>query len=124
MKNSNLNSGKVLSSYNFINQDSVALQCTPDGKWPNGYDLWLYDISMGRGNGYGQYKLCVSVQFNSEMHNFRKHSTDSELWDELHSDDLTDERKEEILTSIFESVMQDNEGKIMDIVEEILAEEE
>lgn len=110
--------GIILTQYSFINDESVALQCTVDGHWPT-YDLWLYDISMGRGNGYGQYKLTVKVQYNSEMHTFTEHSADSQLWDELHDDNLMDERKEEILTSIFESVMQANQNKIEDIEFEI-----
>ena len=123
MTNANKKIGKILSQYSFINDADIAIQCTTNGHHPS-FDLWLYDIAMNRGDGYGQYKLSVQVQYNNEMKKFTKHTTNSVLWCELNNSyELTEDRKNEILAYIFVEVMEANADEILEIEEEILEQE-
>lgn len=112
----------ILSQYNFINQESIVRNCTSDGSCP-AYGIWLYDIGMGRSSGYGQYSMKVMLQLDGTMHTFSKHSTDSELFDNLKSAEIGSEEYESIMTGIFEDVMEANQDRLPEIEQEIKEED-
>ena len=118
--------GNILSAYRFISESEIELMCTSTGVNVNHNDIYLYDIGMGHDGGYGQYKLHVAIDFNGEKYDFYKHSTNSILYDELNSADYDSEEWQSLMTSIFQSVMEDqsNTDKLADIEESIKEEEE
>ena len=116
--------GNILSQYDFISQKQIIDYCTTSIKNEHPkYNIWLYDIGMGKSGGYGQYNMIVKVQFNKEMKTFTKHSTDSQLYD-AYQEGKDSDKYENILTQIFEEVMDYNEDKLYEIESELEESEE
>lgn len=40
-------------------------------------------VSMERASGYGQYRICIDINFEGSKYARRLPSTDSQLWDDL-----------------------------------------
>ena len=116
--------GNILSAYRFISESEIELMCTSTGVNVNHNDIYLYDIGMGHDGGYGQYKLHVAIDFNGEKYDFYEHSTNSILYDALKSADYDSEEWQSLMTSIFQSVMEDATDRLQDIEEAICKEEE
>jgi hypothetical protein len=112
----------ILTNYKFITEGDIIGYCTSDGQNLAGNEIYLYDISMDRTSGYGQYKLYVTIKINGYSFKFTKHSTNSELFDQLKY--AEGKEKEMLLEEIFKEVMTDRSSELLEIEEEILKGEE
>ena len=64
-----------------------------------GKDVDIYDISIGKKSGYGQYRIVAQCNVNGEKKDFCYHSTNSVLYDEKSNDEITPEYYKQMLLS-------------------------
>lgn len=83
--------------------------------------IYLYDVDMYTLNGYGQYVYKVELKINGEKHTYRKHTTDSQAWDNYtelkrHCEFTTSDAP----LSIFMTVMDYCSTEFLEDVEQVL----
>ena len=79
-------------------------------KTPRANEIYVSDARIELASGYGQYKKSVNISINNEEFNFKSHTTDSESYDLLRSDDVDEQEKDEILKGIIIDALEDDDN--------------
>jgi hypothetical protein len=79
-------------------------------KMPRVSVIYVSDARIELASGYGQYKKSVTISINNEEFNFKSHTTDSESYDLLRSDDVDEQKKDEILKGIIIDALEDDDN--------------
>jgi len=79
-------------------------------KTPRANEIYVSDARIELASGYGQYKKSVTISINNEEFNFKSHTTDSESYDLLRSDDVDEQEKDEILKGIIIDALEDDDN--------------
>jgi hypothetical protein len=79
-------------------------------KTPRANEIYVSDARIELASGYGQYKKSVSISINNEEFNFKSHTTDSESYDLLRSDDVDEQEKDEILKGLIIDSLEDDDN--------------
>jgi len=79
-------------------------------KTPRANEIYVSDARIELASGYGQYKKSVTISINNEEFNFKSHTTDSESYDLLRSNDVDEQEKDEILKGIIIDALEDDDN--------------
>ena len=79
-------------------------------KTPRANEIYVSDARIELASGYGQYKKSVNISINNEEFNFKSHTTDSESYDLLRSDDVDEQEKDEILKGLIIDALEDDDN--------------
>jgi len=79
-------------------------------KTPRANEIYVSDARIELASGYGQYKKSVTISINNEEFNFKSHTTDSESYDLLRSDDVDEQEKDEILKGLIIDALEDDDN--------------
>lgn len=80
-------------------------------------DVSLTDIEMNRGNGYGQYKVDVTFEFENNRETITFHSTDSEKFDKYKEAEQNNR-----LDTAFKMFKNEIEYRIEDVINDIIVQ--
>ena len=79
-------------------------------KTPRANEIYVSDARIELASGYGQYKKSVTISINNEEFNFKSHTTDSESYDLLRSNDVDEQEKDEILKGLIIDALEDDDN--------------
>ena len=79
-------------------------------KTPRANEIYVSDARIELASGYGQYKKSVTISINNEEFNFKSHTTDSESYDLLRTDDVDEQEKDEILKGLIIDALEDDDN--------------
>lgn len=79
-------------------------------KIPSAKEIYVSDARIELASGHGQYKKSVTIDIDGFDFTFKSHTTDTEIYDMLRSDDADEKEVNEILKGIIIDALEDDDN--------------